>query len=115
MTKGCAHAVNATAAAGEPRRLPTVEQMARRLGDFTRDQPSVMERMILLNFNDSSVRLWPPVQRLDPTLFQPAPASKATTPRWHEAAAERDRLTRERIVAEQEIAAQEKRDFYGQH
>lgn len=109
-----AFAVNANAMAGEVRQLPTVEQAARKLPAFSRDQPSLLERTVLLDFDNSGDRLWPPSQRLDPTLFQPALPSKATTPRWWEAAAEREQQQRDAIAAEQDANEREKQSFYGQ-
>ena len=77
---------NAVNAAGEARRLPSVELLARGLSDFSRDCPSLLERTMLLDF-DSGERLWPRMRQFDPMLFQLAPPNKAFGPRWWDRAA----------------------------
>lgn len=63
--------VNASAPAGELRRLYGVELSARNLNNFTADQPPIGRELKLPDWQHSGQLLWPLPQRLDPAFFAP--------------------------------------------
>ena len=100
--------VNASAPAGEPRRLVGPELAARGLERFTAADPSIMKELKLPDFEHSERMAWPPRQTLDSSLFSPVSASPRHSADWGRAAQEEARASQERQkreAAEREVEA----------
>jgi hypothetical protein len=69
--------------AGVQLHLLGAELIARELERFTRDVPSLLQSVVLLDFN-SGTRVWPPVVPRDMTMFQPVPFNPRYSSRWWE-------------------------------
>jgi hypothetical protein len=112
-------AANSDGPANEPRRLLSVELHARGLENYTRDNPSLIKSMVLLDF-DSGKQVWPPPQ----TSVAAAYASGSTDfrkhpdefgPNWFVARdAEEARLRRQQQAEEasEQVRREQERDAY---
>jgi hypothetical protein len=108
--------VNGSAPDNEHRRLRGVELTARGLHSFSVSQPSLTRDLRLPNWEESSVMLWPPPQRIDPALLVPVQLGdpRLCTDRWWEVKAEEQARERQRQQHELEAADRARREFYGQ-
>jgi hypothetical protein len=98
--------VNASAPAGEPRRLAGAELAARGLERFTVADPSIVRELKLPDFERSDRMAWPPPQTFDSALISPLSASRRYSADWGLAAEEEARASQERQErAEQEAEA----------
>ncbi len=100
--------VNASAPAGEPRRLAGPELLARGLESFSRDNPSIAAELRIPSFDRGGRMAWPPQQTLDPALFSPVSAFPRYSADWGRAAEEEARVSQvrqKREAAEREAEA----------
>jgi hypothetical protein len=101
--------INGAAPAGEMRRLRGVELAARRLNNFTADQPPIAQNLRLPDWHSSSQLVWPqPHNVFDPGAFMPIQRGdpRLTSDSWwqvgdEQRAVEEAREQREAIEAEE--------------
>ncbi len=98
---------NRRGASGQGLHLDSVELTARRLSGFTRDDPSVIDKVTLPEYDHSNRNVWPPrrvtaaVLMAEAMTATPADDRRRYGPDWHEALSEAN--AERRKVAEQRV------------
>jgi hypothetical protein len=102
------------AVAGEHRRLPQVELLARGLKAFSAVAPSVVRDLKLPDWQDSQRLLYPRQQPFDPSFYAPAPYDEQCSPDWWKRGEQQRAAAAERERRELVAADRARRQFYGE-
>ena len=108
-------AVNRSAGAGEPRRVLPPEQITRGITDFSIavSTPSVAANLKLPDFDYPAQYIFPPPQRIDPSLYAPIPFNPRFSPEWFTVVEAEQKKQQERAARELEEAERGCKEFYG--